>query len=104
MLATDGAGAPEPTFVHKLQTFLVLFFATLHPAVWDERRKLLRQREGRLRTEMNALEARNGEGEETPEDRARAEARAKLAEQHARRPRWVREYIDRLRSGDWLDD
>jgi len=75
---------------------------------------LLRQREGRLRTEANAREREpdppssdrehaTTEGERTERERV-AGVRAELAAQHARRPRWVQSYVDRVRTGEWVDD
>lgn len=98
-----GADA-EPGVVYKVQAFLTLLITTLHPAVWNRRRALLRQREGRLRTEANALESRavniEGEGDNDPH----AQARAQLQALHERRPTWVREYVERARRGEWYDD
>jgi len=48
--------AEEPGLAHKVTTFLCLLILTLHPAVWNRRRGVLRQREGRVRTEANARE------------------------------------------------
>ncbi|KAH9002358.1 hypothetical protein EDB86DRAFT_3100741 [Lactarius hatsudake] len=46
-----------PTIGHRIKTFVELLMLTAHPAVWDRRRAALRQREGRVRTEMNARDA-----------------------------------------------
>ena len=79
---------------------------------------MLRQREGRVRTEANARE-REPEASSTEvnvgEDSATIEAerteresvartRAELVAQHVRRPRWVQAYVDRVRRGEWVDD
>jgi hypothetical protein len=81
--ARPEAGA-APTIGHRVKTFVELLLITAHPALWDRRRAALRQREGRVRTEINAREgADSGEG----------------------RAGWVREYIERVgRGGDWVDD
>lgn len=109
--------AEEPGFIHKIGTFLILFVLTLHPAVWNRRRGILRQREGRVRTEANAREREpqtppadsNNEDEEDAEDnRAEREriarVRTHLAAQHTRRPMWVKAYVDRVRGGEWVDE
>lgn len=110
--------AEEPGLAHKVTTFLCLLVLTLHPAVWNRRRGVLRQREGRVRTEANArerepeapgIEAHVGEDSTTTEaERTEREGvarkRAELVAQHARRPKWVQAYIDRVRRGEWVDD
>ena len=95
-----------PTIGHRIKTFVELLLLTAHPAVWDRRRAALRQREGRVRTEMNAREApqpAEGDGDAQANE-ARARARADLSSIHARRPAWVVEYMERVRGGDWVDD
>ncbi|TDL29609.1 hypothetical protein BD410DRAFT_892875 [Rickenella mellea] len=104
---TEGAQAEEePTFSTKAKVFLSLFFLTLHPAVWNRRRTLLKEREGILRTEANALERNDmgdGEGQGTVDERA-VQARAQLNALHDRRPQWVKDYIERVGRGEWEDD
>ncbi|KAL4075988.1 hypothetical protein J3A83DRAFT_2096177 [Scleroderma citrinum] len=95
------------TFAQKAIIFLSLIIATLHPEVYNRRKTALRQREGRLRTEMNAIEhvAEATEGGEPSEDEVRRQrCREQLQIQHARRAGWVREYVIRVRSGDWIDE
>lgn len=111
--------AEEPGIMHKVSTFVSLLVLTLHPAIWNRRRVLLRQREGRIRTEADIREreperpgadtAGDGENanieEEGRTERERvARARAELIAQHTRRPRWVQGYVDRVRKGEWSDD
>lgn len=94
-----------PTIGHRIKTFVELLVLTAHPAVWDRRRAALRQREGRVRLEMNVRErshSTEGDGDE-----ARAPAnrvRAALDTLHTRRPAWVINYMERVRGGDWVDD
>ena len=92
-----------PTVGHRIKTFLQLLVLTAHPAIWDRRRAVLRQREGRIRTEMNALTAsvqNDGNGDERT-----GEFRARVRAEHLRRATWVVEYMERVRGGgDWLDD
>jgi len=114
-LAASGRTGPteEPVLFQKVTTFLSLLILTLHPAVWNRRRLILRQREGRIRTEANAREreheapsADDNEAtaaEKTERERV-ARVRAELIAQHARRPRWVQSYVDRVRMGEWVDD
>ncbi|KAI0306953.1 hypothetical protein B0F90DRAFT_1683786 [Multifurca ochricompacta] len=96
-----------PTIGHRIKTFVGLLMLTAHPAVWDRRRTALRQREGRVRTEINerareSPELGEGEGEG---NEAHARARADLRAMHSRRPEWVTEYMERVRrGGDWVDD
>jgi hypothetical protein len=107
--------AEEPGLIHKVTTFFGLLVLTLHPAVWNRRRAVLRQREGRIKTEANArerapetpsVEARGSEANATADgDMAeRDRVRSELFAQHARRPRWVQDYVDRVRRGEWVDD
>jgi len=92
-----------PSVGYRIKAFVQLLVLTAHPAIWDRRRAALRQREGRVRTEMNALEVPaqtegNGDGR-SGEVRARAQA------EHSRRAVWVGEYMERVRGGgDWMDD
>jgi hypothetical protein len=96
-----------PTIGHRIKTFIELLLITAHPALWDRRRAALRQREGRVRAEINAREASTpaeggGDGQANS---ARARARAELDGMHSRRTGWVMEYMERVRrGGDWVDD
>lgn len=95
------------SFTQKATIFLSLIIATLHPELYNRRRTALRQREGRLRTEMNAME-RTPEamesGEPNEEELRKQRYREQLQIQHARRPLWVKEYVLRVRGGDWIDE
>ncbi|KDQ64709.1 hypothetical protein JAAARDRAFT_28354 [Jaapia argillacea MUCL 33604] len=105
---------PEPSFGHKVKTFASLLVLTLHPAVWNRRRTVLKAREGRVRTEANAREnpgnvqQEGGEEEESEERRQenerRERAKVELIAQHQRRSPWVRTYIERVRGSEWSDD
>ncbi|KAK0487037.1 hypothetical protein EDD18DRAFT_1360244 [Armillaria luteobubalina] len=99
----EGTATEPPTFSQKSMAFITLLVTTVHPAVWDRRRAVLRRREGRIRTEGNAMEVR-GDGEDTEENRRREQRREELAAQHARRPGWVRQYIRRVVANEWVDD
>lgn len=120
--------SPPPTFLHKVKTFASLMIITLIPALWDRRRTELMRREGALRTEMNvintartapsfsgsAAQDRNpsteGEGENEASEQEREELRrareVKLAtiHKHARRPDWVREYVERAGTMEYYED
>ncbi|KAI6152046.1 hypothetical protein BKA82DRAFT_4106466 [Pisolithus tinctorius] len=99
--------ADPPTLTQKAIMFLSLGVATLHPEVYNRRRVALRQREGRLRTEMNAMERPSvSTGTmESSEDRLRRQQYCEqLQTQHSRRPSWVKDYVIRVRAGDWLDE
>ena len=93
---------PEPSPRHKLATFFALLVTTMHPAVWNLRRVALGRREGRIRMEANMRNAPPADTEN--EDANRTAMRRELRTQHSRRPRWVREYIERVVVGDWVDD
>ena len=98
--------SPEPGVMYKAARFFLLLIFTIHPAFWNRRRAALRAREGRLRTEANAVEAaarQQAEAEDTGDERAR-QARQQIIERNERRPAWIREYIERVRRGDWVDD
>ncbi|KAF5387690.1 hypothetical protein D9615_000258 [Tricholomella constricta] len=99
-----GINTPEPSFSHKIGTLLSLLVTTIHPAVWNRRRAALRQREGRIRTEANIRDAPAGtEGEDGTND-DRPQLRNALQEQYNRRPRWIREYMERVVAAEWVDD
>src|SRR6266478_4329012 len=92
-----------PTVGYRIKTFIQLLVLTAHPAIWNRRRAALRQRAGRVRTEMNALErsAQSGGNGDGRSDEVRARVRA----EHARRAAWVGEYMERVQGGgDWMDD
>ncbi|KAI6105712.1 hypothetical protein EDD17DRAFT_1754582 [Pisolithus thermaeus] len=96
-----------PTFTQKAIMFLSLGVATLHPEVYNRRRATLRQREGRLRTEMNVMERTlesTGNVEPSEDESRRQQYREQLQTQHSRRPSWVKDYVIRVRAGDWLDE
>lgn len=98
---------PEPGWSHKLTSFIGLLLGTLHPAVWNRRRAALNRREGAIRTEANMRREpgpRDPNEEETDEDRSAAQARQELRERHARRPRWVQRYMERVVAEEWVDD
>ncbi|OBZ76980.1 hypothetical protein A0H81_03795 [Grifola frondosa] len=95
------SNAHAPGVRHRVKTFLSLFLMTLYPASWDRRRATLRRREGRIRTEANARDIPQADGEESE---ARTMARAQLLARHARRPAWVREYLQRVQNAEWVDD
>jgi len=126
MLEVSG-DLPPPTFVRKVKTFASLIVVTLIPALWDRRRAGLTRREGALRTEMNvitsaraappfsgsAAQARNpltegGEDEvsaqEREESRRATEVKLAVIQKHARRPDWVREYVERAGRMEYYDD
>lgn len=98
----------EPGLGHKIVTFFGLLLTTLHPAIWNQRRTALRSREGTLRTEVNIRNAQartDLEDEEARRNEERAEeSRRSLREMHARRPQWVRRYIERVVEAEWVDD
>ncbi|KAI0080648.1 hypothetical protein K474DRAFT_1657456 [Panus rudis PR-1116 ss-1] len=105
-----------PSAAHRVKTFLALLLTTLHPAVWDRRRTLLRRREGRVRTEANVRqsppptssspEGENSDNGSTPsaEDAERTRSRLAMIAKHERRPRWLRRYIERVQYTEWVDD
>ncbi|KAJ3892937.1 hypothetical protein GG344DRAFT_44340 [Lentinula edodes] len=112
-LETD---SPEPGFARKALLFLVLFLISVHPAVWNRRRALLRAREGQVRVEMGVLAEGVGEQESGAADDAsalestrRAQRRAEMYVKYMSRPAWVRRYMQRVMSaqageGAWVDE
>jgi hypothetical protein len=108
-LSATAQPAAEPGILYKVQTFLLLLVTTVHPALWNRRRAELMRREGRIRTEATVLQPENGstdapEGEVAADVERRNQARASLREQHARRPVWVREYVNRVRDTEFSDE
>ena len=100
---------PEPpSFLHKVTSFLSLLVVTLHPEVYNRRRAALRQRESRLRTEMNAIEqvveARDSEQVPSEEEQRKNAFRQQLQTQHAQRAIWVKRYVDGVRQDDWIEE
>lgn len=96
-------GSEEPSFLERTRMFITLFFLTLHPAIWNRRRAALRAREGRLRTEAHARRARENENEEQVPEAIRA-ARAQLIGVLDARPRWVRNYVERIQREEFPED
>lgn len=101
---TPGADTTEPSLSHKVTTFISLLLITVHPAVWNTRRIALRQREGRIRTEAIMRETQDENEGDSANGNNRAQLRTELRDQHLRRPRWIREYIDRVVAAEWVDD
>lgn len=100
---------PEPpSFLHKVTSFLSLLVVTLHPEVYNRRRAALRQRESRLRTEMNAIEqvveARDSGQVPSEEEQRKNAFRQQLQTQHAQRAIWVKRYVDGVRQDDWIEE
>ncbi|KAF8211256.1 hypothetical protein K438DRAFT_1916224, partial [Mycena galopus ATCC 62051] len=87
-----GTPVEEPSFSTKAMAFVTLLLTTVHPAVWNRRRAVLRQREGQIRMDANARAAELDENTEDPQAQARIQRRAQLIAQHEARPRWLREY------------
>lgn len=99
-----GTNTEEPSFGHKLATLFGLLVTTIHPAVWNRRRVALRQREGRIRTEANIRDLPDENEGENVENDTRTQLRTEYRNQHARRPRWVRDYMERVIAAEWVDD
>ncbi|TFK43384.1 hypothetical protein BDQ12DRAFT_674891 [Crucibulum laeve] len=103
-----GAPTEEPGLGYKAMAFFGLLLTTLHPAVWNRRRAALHRREGTIRAEANIRDApprEDVEGEEARQNEDRAQRiRNEFREQYARRPLWVRRYMERVVATDWVDD
>ncbi|KAF7355196.1 NAD binding rossmann fold [Mycena sanguinolenta] len=99
-----GAPAEEPSFATKVMAFVTLFLTTMHPAVWNRRRAVLRQREGQIRMDANARAAELDENTEDAQAQARIQRRAQLIAQHEARPQWLRAYMERAVEGGWVDE
>ncbi|KAJ7507662.1 hypothetical protein B0H11DRAFT_1967984 [Mycena galericulata] len=99
-----GLPTEAPGLGHKVVTFVSLLLTTLHPAVWNRRRALLRQREGQIRMDANARAAELEENVDDPQSQARMRRREQLIAQHQERPGWLREYVERVVEGGWVDE
>jgi hypothetical protein len=99
-----GTPAQEPTFTTKAIAFVTLLLTTVHPAVWNRRRAVLRQREGQIRMDRNARAADLDENVDDPQAQARIQRQAQLIAQHQQRPLWLRAYMDRIVEGGWVDE
>ena len=100
---------PElPSFSHKVMSFFSLLVVTLHPEVYNRRRAALRQRESRLRTEMNSVDQsvreENSEQGPSEEERRKDAFRQQLQSQHAQRAVWVKRYVERVKRDDWVEE
>lgn len=95
---------PAPGIFQRVKTFCVLLLTTLHPAVWDRRRALLRRREGRLRHEANLRTSEVDEQDQSPAALARTQMRTLMTTRHERRPAWVKAYVERVLITEWADD
>ncbi|KAF8481351.1 hypothetical protein JB92DRAFT_3039250 [Gautieria morchelliformis] len=115
--STPSPNAPPPKLAHKVKAFCMLCLLTLHPAIWDRRRTALRAREGRVREEARTREARalqrereNAEREENRRRGNESESGGDAASATPEplpptpKPFWVAEYVQRVRSGDWVDE
>ncbi|KAJ6599202.1 hypothetical protein DFH09DRAFT_28664 [Mycena vulgaris] len=96
--------AEEPGLGQKVVAFVTLLVTTMHPAVWNRRRAVLRQREGQIRMDANARAADLDETVDDPQTQARIARRAQLIAQHEQRPSWLRDYMDRVVEGGWVDE
>ncbi|EIW82437.1 hypothetical protein CONPUDRAFT_81913 [Coniophora puteana RWD-64-598 SS2] len=103
LFAPPGHPPQPPTWTEKATTFASLFVTSLHPGVWNRRRRVLREREGRIRMEMNTIE-REEQQEEGGEADWRAQARNSILAAHSRRPAWVKDYVVRARAGEWVEE
>jgi len=104
LTAPNNATPTEVNRVHQSRAFVTLFLGTLHPAVWNRRRNLLRQREGRVRTEVNAAQQNTDASLDAEERERRTQSQTRLTLLHQSRPRWVRDYVDRVMRSDWIDE
>ncbi|KZV69835.1 hypothetical protein PENSPDRAFT_685979 [Peniophora sp. CONT] len=104
-----------PPLGRRIYAFFALLLFTAYPAYWDRRRQHLRQREGRIRTELRArrgLEEELTAREDTEEsadiarraNEARARARAEVNAAHERRAPWVKAYVERVARDEWVDE
>ncbi|KAJ7904389.1 hypothetical protein B0H14DRAFT_2662615 [Mycena olivaceomarginata] len=92
-----GTPVEEPSWSARAMAFITLLLTTVHPAVWNRRRAVLRNREGHIRMDANARAADLDETAEDPQAQARIQRRAQLIAQHAARP-------SRVREGAWVDE
>ncbi|KAL1740951.1 hypothetical protein HDZ31DRAFT_46459 [Schizophyllum fasciatum] len=99
--ALNTPNAPPPTVGQKIVAFASLLLSTVHPAVWERRRALLRRREGQIRTEERARQAAQeraggAEGEDAAEHPAPPPPRPRAP--------WVQEYVQRVLADNWVDE
>ncbi|KAL1681682.1 hypothetical protein EV122DRAFT_260670 [Schizophyllum commune] len=99
--ALNAPNAPPPTVGQKVIAFTSLLLSTIHPAVWERRRALLRRREGQIRTEERARQAAqeraaNGEGDDSTDQPAPPPPRPRAP--------WVQEYVQRVLADEWVDE
>ncbi|KAJ7638674.1 hypothetical protein FB45DRAFT_787061 [Roridomyces roridus] len=99
-----GAPVEEPGLWHKTVTFVTLLLTTVHPAVWNRRRVVLRQREGQIRMDANARAAQLDENVDDPQSQERIRRRDQLVAQHQERPEWLRNYMERVVEAAWVDE
>lgn len=102
--------ASPPTLLHCVGIFVNQFIWTLHPAYWNRRRAILRRREARIREEATAGEqtveplSENASEVEKREFEHKMQIHERWANEQARRPQWILNYIERVRRGDWPEE
>jgi len=96
-----------PTVFRRLRQAFVLFILTVHPEVWNRRRRNLREREARVKRELvERRRQRPGDGDgEQPNhvDQAGQRENSIPLEQPRRKAPWLEEYIERVERGEWID-
>lgn len=109
--------ARPPTTFDRLRRAFILFFLTIHPEVWNKRRRILlereasikrelaerrRRREAPVETETNTEPNEGGEGntDATPQEPPQVQTNEFEAR---RREPWLEEYIERVERAEWVD-
>jgi len=103
MLEPGAEPAQVPDWRQRTRAFFTLFVLSVHPAWWERRRRLLRNREGQLRTRYRQPEP------PAPEAAAEEQAPGQPPREPPPPPPqppagWAASYIDRVRNVEWIDE
>jgi len=119
--APEGSPAARPPSIFaRFRQAIVLFVLTMHPEVWNRRRRTLREREGRVKRELaerrrqreqaEAAQEQNGENESNDDNSSQQPNANEQQQQEAapevpvrRRAPWLEGYIERVERAEWID-
>jgi hypothetical protein len=120
--APEGSPAARPpSLFSRIKQVVILFVLTLHPDVWNRRRRTLREREARVKRELaerrrqRPEEGNSNQNGETEGNDANANADTNQQANQPpppeaapevpvrRRAPWLEEYINRVERAEWID-
>ena len=101
----NGAITRTPSLYSRLKQAMILFVLTIHPEVWNLRRRSLREREARVKRELAERRRQHPEGGESESEQGQNQPRpqAEPELQGRRRAPWLEDYIQRVERAEWID-